>query len=130
MSEPKDHTAFQFAELQRIDSAIGTLRSLGLSPLDDAFRALTQARGAALGKLGLTAPRTSTLLKVIIGLSPGKLTLFLDAERGWLVEGIIRPGAVPVYHYVGEGLASRILLEDLTPEIKEFLWSPVDDFIA
>ncbi len=130
MSDKKDHVQFQFDELNRINSAIGTLRTLGIDELDSAFRALRKAQGAALGKLGLAKPRTSTLLRLLTGLSPGSISLFLDAERGWLVEGIIEPGAVPVYHYVGDGIASRILLEDLTPEIKEFLWTPEADFIA
>ena len=130
MSDKKDHVEFQFAELNSINSAIGTLRGLGISELDSAFGALEKARGIALRKLGVVQPRTSTLLRLLTGLSPGSISLFLDAERGWLVEGIIKPGAVPVYHYVGEEIASRILLEDLTPELKEFLWTAEEDFIA
>ena len=130
MSDKKDHVQFQFDELNRINSALGTLRGLGLGPLDSAVQALRKAQGAALGKIGIAKPRTTTLLARLVGLSPGSISLFLDAERGWLVEGIIEPGAVPVYKYVGEGIASRILLKDLTPEIKEFLWTPEADFIA
>lgn len=130
MSDEKDHIQFQFDELNRINSAIGTLRGLGIGPLDSAFQALERAQGVALRKIGVAQPRTSTFLKLLTGLSPGSISLFLDAERGWLVEGIIEPGAEPVYKYVGDGIASRILLEDLTPEIKEFLWTPESDFIA
>lgn len=130
MSSPQEHSRFQFAEVDRINDAIGLLRSLGISELDTAMQALEKARRAALGKLGLAKPRTSTLVRLLPGLSPGQISLFLDAERGWLVEAIKEPGAPPVYRYVGDDIASRLLVRDIDLELEEALLAPELDFIA
>lgn len=130
MSRPSDHLAFQFDELNRINSAISTLQRIGIGPLDDAMQALRRAQGQALGKLGLAQPRTSTLLRTLIGLSPGTLRLFLDAERGWLIEGLESPNARPVFRYVPDEVAERILLNQVDHEFFTALLEEAPDYIA
>lgn len=130
MSAPDEHKAYQYAELNKIQDAFSTLRRAGLSELDPAFAALNKARAQALGKLGLLKPRTTTLLKLILALSPGQMKLFQDAERGWLVEAIERPGATPVYKYVSDEVAEKILKGEMTKELEAELMTPEVEFLA
>ena len=130
MSDPNEHTAFQWAELNKINDTLSTLTRLGFGPGDDAFNAVYKARGAALGKLGLTQARTTSLLKLLVGLSPGTLRLFLDAERGYLVEATESPGARPVYKYVGDDVAERILKGELTHDEFMFISAPATEYVA
>ncbi len=130
MSSGKDHQGFQFAELARLDDALKTLRNYGIGPLDDAYKALYKARGAAFGKLGLARPRTTTLLKLLPGLSPGEIRLFQDAELGWLAEVTPKPGAQPVRKYISDEQAVKIIKGELTHEEFMELAQPVEEYIA
>lgn len=130
MSRPSDHLQFQFDELNEIKRALNVLDRLGFGPLDKAYAALYRAQGAALGKLGLAKPRMTTFLKVLPGLSPGKLNLFLDAELGWLVELTAEPGSVPIRKYVGDDIAEKILLEQLDHDDFMALLEPEEEYIA
>jgi len=130
MSVPTEHAAFQYAELNKLTDTLSTLRRLGISELDPAFRTVLSARGAALGKLGLNLPRTTTLLKLLVGLSPGEIRLFQDAELGWLVESIERPGAQPVRKYVSDEVAMTLIKGKMTKELEVELMAPEEEYIA
>ena len=124
MSTPKEHVTFQWNELAKLDDQLRMMRGWGVSELDPGFQALFKARGAALGKLGLRLPRTSTLIKLLIELSPGELKLWSDAEIGWMVETRAKPGAPPVYHSVSDQVAETIIKGELTHEEFEALKVP------
>ena len=130
MSKPGAHIDFQYQELSRINDALGTLRRFGISELDPAFQTLNRARYDALRKIGLVQPRTSTLLKIITGLSPGELRLFRDAEIGWLVQAIAFPGALPLVRYVDDEMAVKIIKGELTHDEFMKLQEPVEPYMA
>lgn len=130
MSTPDDHLKYQFDELNNINGALDILESAGLSMLDPVYQTIYQIRGAAMSKLGLAAPRTSTFLKAIVGLSPGEARLFLDAELGWLVEALETPTSQPVRRYVSNETAVKIIKEELTHEEFEALLQEEPGFIA
>jgi len=85
------------------------------------------ARGAAMGKLGLRLPRITSLIAKLIGFSPGEITLWADAELGWMSEARERPGAPPVYKYVSDEIAEKIVKREVTPELEEQLLQPEVD---
>ena len=130
MSKPSDHLKFQYAELNKLNQALRTLIRQGIPEVDAAYQAVYKARGAAFGKLGKVQPRTTTLVKLLLGLSPGEIKLFQDAERGWLVESIPRPGAQPVYRYVSDEIAGLIIKGELTHDLEEILFTPEEEYIA
>lgn len=130
MSRPSDHLEFQWAEVNRINDALSTLRRFGISELDPAYQILYKARGAALGKLGLVKPRLTTLIKLLAGLSPGEIRLFADAELGWLVEATSEPGAQPVRRYVSDEVAVQLIKGELTHELEAELMTPEVEYIA
>lgn len=129
MSKPGEHYKFQWAEIDRLTRELNFMRRWGISELDPSFRALNRARGAAFGKLGLAKPRVSTLIVRGFGLSPGELKLFADAELGWLVEAKASPKSPPVFKYVGDDIAEKIVKEELTHEEFITLAAP-DDYIG
>ena len=116
MSKPKEHLAFQWAELNKLTSQLSQMRRWGVLESDPGYLRLFQSRGAAMAKLGLRQPRITTLILKLAGLSPGELTLWADAEIGWKVEARISPGAPPVYRKVSDDIAERIIKEELTHE--------------
>jgi len=129
MSEPKDHLAFQYAEVQRLDEQLRLMRQWGVSPTDPGYIALRTAHAQASFKVGLVLPRTSTLVQDLWGFSPGIIRLFNDAELGWMVEARTKPGAQPVYKYVSNEIAEKIVKRQITPELETFLMTP-DDYLG
>jgi len=127
MSKPSEHLNFQYSELSRINSALRSMRGWGVLESDPGFQRLWKARGAAIAKIGIKAPRITTLIAKLIGLSPGELKLWEDAEIGWMVETRAKAGAPPVYRYVSDAIAERIVKKTLTHE--EFMEiTSVDDY--
>ena len=126
MSTPTEHLKFQWAELHKIDEQLGMMRHWGVLESDPGFLRLLNVRGAAMGKLGLRLPRITTLVTTLLGLSPGELKLWADAELGWMVEAREKPGAPPVYRSVTDEIARALLKGELTHELEESLMAPVD----
>lgn len=130
MSRPYLHKSAQFAELNKINNAMWKLQRQVGGELTDAYRQLGRAKYTALRKLGLIQPRTTTLLKLLVGLSPGEIKLFMDAELGWLVVATPQPGARPVRRYVSDDIALNIINGELTHELEAELMAPVEEYIA
>lgn len=129
MSIPAAHIKFQYAELDKLTEQLGMMRGWGISESDPGFLALLEARGIAEAKVGLMQPMSVFQIARSFGMSPGVIALFAVAERGWMVEARAKPGALPVYHYVSDEIAEAILKEELTPEQKEYLFTP-DPYIG
>jgi len=124
VSSPSEHLSFQYAELNRFSEQLDMMRRWGVSESDPGFQRLLEARGAAMGKLGLLQPRTTALALFIPGLSPGEVKLWADAEIGWMTEARVKPGAPPVYKYVSDEVAEKIVKGELTHELEEELMTP------
>lgn len=128
MSKPKEHLQFQYAELNKLNEQLQMMQRWGVSSSDLGFMRLLDARGAVMGKLGLRLPRTTTLVKTLFGLSPGSIKLWADAEIGWTTEARTRPGAPPVYRKVSDEIAEKLVKEELTQELHDYLMTPDDYF--
>ncbi len=124
MSAPGAHLKFQYDELHEIGRELAMMERWGVLETDPGFQRLFKARAEALGKLGFLIPRTTTLVSTLAGLSPGVINLWADAELGWMTEARTKPGAVPVYKYVSDEVAEKIVKRELTHELKEFLMTP------
>jgi len=124
MSTPGEHTKFQYAELNKLNSQLTMMRRWGVSEFDPGFKNLMSARGAIMGKLGLYLPRTTTMVGSFPGLSPGSIKLWADAELGWMTEARVKPGALPVYKYVSDEVAEKLVKKELTPELEKELMTP------
>jgi len=129
MSTPGEHRKFQYEELGKLDKQLSMMRGWGVLETDPGFLRLSSARGAVMGKLGLKLPRTTTLVLSLLGLSPGGIKLWADAELGWLTEARVKPGAPPVYKYVSDEVAEKIVKRELTHELFEELVTP-DPYIG
>lgn len=124
MSKPSEHLTFQYEELNKFNDQLRMMTQWGVLPTDPGFQRLLSARGAALGKLGFKLPRITSLIAKLIGLSPGEISLWADAEIGWLTEARAGPGAPPVRKHISDELAKTILQGDLTHELFETLLVP------
>lgn len=124
MSKPSEHLKFQWAELNKLNEQLGMMRRWGVLESDPGFQSLWRARGAAMGKLGLRLPRTTTLVKSLVGFSPGEIKLWADAEIGWMAEARVKPGAPPIYKNVSDEIAEKLVKGELTPELHDFLMTP------
>lgn len=124
MSKPSEHLKFQYAELHKLDEQLVMMRRWGVLETDPGFQRLWRARGEAMGKIGLIRARTTTLVMTKAGLSPGVIKLWADAELGWMTEARTKPSAPPVYKYVSDEVAEKIVKREVTPELEEFLMTP------
>ena len=129
MSTPNEHLAFQWAEVNKLTSQLNLMQRWGVLPSDPGYLNLMTARGAAMGKLGLVKPRLTPLILRLVGLSPGDLKLWADAEIGWKVEARSEPGAPPVYHLVSDEVAEKLIKGELTHELEDELMAP-DPYIG
>ena len=100
------------------------LRLSGILPTNPAAQALSKLRGALMGKLGFRAPRTTSAILKLVGLSPGTITTWFDVEGGWLSEARVKEGAPPIYHWIDEQTAMTILKGELTHELEDRLMTP------
>ncbi|MBA7579191.1 hypothetical protein ES708_21060 [subsurface metagenome] len=124
MSTPKEHLTFQSAEIARLERELEQLRGWGVPETESGFQRLLGGLGTAIGKVGRVLSRTTTLVRTITGLSPGEIRLWADAELGWMTEARARPGAPPVYKYVSDEVAEKIVKREITPELEEQLLTP------
>ncbi len=116
MSTAKQHLAFQFAEVARLEKELEQLRQWGMPPAAGGFQRLGSAIDTAIRKVGRLLPRLTVPIKTLFGFSPGELKLWADAELGWKVEARESPGAPPVYRFVSDEIAEKIVKEELTHE--------------
>ncbi len=124
MSKPSEHLKSQYAEISKLTGQCALMRRWGVSSLDPGFQKLIGASRDAMGKLGLRVPRISALVKLLFALSPGEIKLWADAELGWMTEARARPGAPPVYKYVSDEVAEKIVKGEITHELEEQLLEP------
>jgi hypothetical protein len=117
-------------QVREVERAINSLRPhLDIPGVSEATRELTAIRSRLLKTVGLKFPRTISQILKLAGLSPGSITLWHDIESGWLTEARSKPGAPPVYHYVKDEVAIKILKGELTHELEVELMTP-DEYIG
>lgn len=121
-----DELRFKWAELDELNRALGVLRKYNILETSDAYKQLLSLRGKLMSQLGLKAPKPTTLLKLLVGLSPGTIKLWHDADYGWFTEATERPGSSPVYRKVTDEVAMAILKDELTHELEATLFTPDD----
>jgi hypothetical protein len=114
----------KWQQIGELDRALGVLRRAGLGPGAEIYNQLYSLRGRVFAQVGFKYPRTVSLLLKLIGLSPGTIKLWHDVESGWLAEARRTPSAPPVYKYVSDDIAAKILKKELTHELEEFLMTP------
>jgi len=124
------HLKFQKQSEDRITSALDLLRREGILPTAPSWLRLSNTLGQYQLQIGFRVPRPITLILKLLGLSPGELRLFQDAERGWMVEAIEQPGAQPVFKYVTDEVAATLIRGELTHELEAELMTPEPDYIA
>ncbi len=124
MSKPSEHLKFQYAEIARLEGELEQLKAWGVPETEGGFQRLGSAIDTAFGKVGRFLSRTTTLIRTITGLSPGEIKLWADAELGWMTEARARPGAAPVYKYISDEVAEKLVKGELTHELFEQLLVP------
>jgi len=120
---------YQYRELHEIDRALGVMRRYGISEVSPAYKQLYSVRGKLLAQIGFKVPRPITILAKLVGLSPGIINVWHDAESGWFSEARAKPGAPPVYRSVTDEVAMMILKGELTKELEKELMTP-DPYIG
>ena len=115
--------------LQNVRNTLNVLRRVGYGPLDEPFQRVYAMREELMKSLGIMKPKSLSLIKLIAGLSPGMISVWLDSDSGWFTEARERPGAPPVYHYVKEDVAVAILKGELTHELEAELMKP-DEYLG
>jgi len=105
------------------------LEQAGFGPLTAPYQALASVRSSLSLNLGVMIPKPMTIMRSLLGLSPGTIKVWHDTESGWFTEARAAEGAPPVYRHVTDGLAVTILKGELTHEAFEALKVP-DEYIG
>jgi hypothetical protein len=98
----------------QISTVNGALRTMGLSSFSLNLPVVSELRALRYNLLSQVTgpfPRASVLIRMIIGLSPGSVRMWLDTENGWMCEGRKSPGSTPVYHSITKEEAAALLQE-------------------
>jgi hypothetical protein len=115
--------------IQNLNSSLRALVTAGFGPLTEPYQVLAKLRNDMLSKLGLKIPKSMSLLKVLVGLSPGLVKVWHDSDSGWFTEARAKDGAPPVYHHVTDAVATQILSGKLTHELEAELMKP-DEYLG
>ena len=124
-----DDIKYQYRETNEIERAKATLLKAGYGVIDPPYLNLLRAGRMTIANYGFKVPRPSTLILKLVGLSPGTITLWHDAESGFFSEAKERPGAVPVYKHLSDDDAMAILIKDISPKLHDWLFEP-DDYLG
>ena len=114
---------------QNLRNALRLLRGNGILPTAPNYLNLQKIAGNYTLHLGITIPKPITLILKLLGLSPGTITLFHDADSGFFVDARETPEAPPVYHHVTDEVAGIILRGELTHELEAELMKP-DEYLG
>lgn len=115
---------YRWNQMSIVNSA---LRTMGVSPYAlklPVYSELRALRYQLLSQVSAPFPRISMLIRMITGLSPGSVRLWLDTENGWMCEGRKTPGSTPVYHSITAEQAQLLLREDPDPELAHRMMEP------
>ena len=110
----------------------GALRTMGLSPYSlklPVYSEMQALRSSLLSQVSGPFPRASMLIRLITGLSPGSVRVWLDTENGWMCEGRKTPTAPPVYHAITAEQAKLLLQEHPDPDLAHRMMEP-DNYIG
>lgn len=122
-------TKYSYNMVNELERAMATMRRFGIPAVSDAYQTLYKARGKLLTQIGFKFPRPISLIAKLVGLSPGEVRVWHDAESGWFAEARAKPGAPPVYHHVTDEVAMAILKGELTKELETTLMTP-DEYLG
>lgn len=126
MSKPELHVKYQLKQLFRLDRLVYQMGKEGIPELSTPFNAVLEARGLLQRNLGYRVPRTVFSLLKLFGLSPGTITLWFDAELGFMTTARSAPGAPLVTKNISDETGMRILKGELTHELEKLLLTPTE----
>lgn len=129
MSRPEVHLKYQDAQLDRLSATRIKMLLEGIPETSTPFKAVDKAFWGLLENRGYNVPRSVFAVAKMYGFSPGTITLWMDAESGWMTEARVKPGAPPIYRAISDEVAMAILKDELTPELEKELMTP-DPYIG
>ena len=115
---------YQIKITDNIERAKATLLKAGYGVIDPPYLDLLRAGRMSIANFGFKYPRPMTLILKLVGLSPGIVKLWHDAESGFFSEARAKPGAPPVYHHISDDQAITILKGEMTHELEDYLLEP------
>lgn len=124
MSKPAFHLFMQRYSLFRHQQHTSALRRARIPEAAESFIRFMRVGDQLKINIGLRLPKPVAFILKLVGLSPGSITLWYDAECGWLTEARATPDAPPVYHYVEDNTAISLFKGELTHELEEVLMTP------
>ncbi len=128
MSKPEVHAKYYNYQMDRIGATLIKMELEGIPETSTPYKAVEEAFYGLVKNQGYKVPRSVFGVAKMYGFSPGTITLWMDAESGWMTEAREKPGAPPIYRAVSDEVAMAIIKEELTPELAKELMTPVEYF--
>jgi len=115
--------------IQNVRNKLRVAEINGFDPLSDLYKAIYKVQADLGLSVGWMKPKKMTLLRILAGLSPGSIKIWLDSDSGWFTEARVQDEALPVYHYVSDDVAMTLLKGELTHELEATLMTP-DEYLG
>lgn len=113
-----------YQAIRRLEKDMYRLRLAGLGPSAEAYNKLFRARAGIWRSVGLKRPKVMQLIFRLVGLSPGSVEVWHDAEAGWFSKARVSPEAPPAVKAISTETAITILKGQLTHELEQDLMTP------
>ena len=124
MSKPSEHLRYYHVQLDRIGATRIKMLLEGIPVTSTPFLAVDKAFFGLVKNMGYRVPRSVFAVAKMFGFSPGTITLWMDAESGWMTEAREKPAAPPIYRAVSDEVAFAIMKKEVTPELAAVLMTP------
>ena len=112
------------AQVDELDRAMRVLSDNGIGFGSLPFDTLYDLRGRMVRFIGIKLPKPVTILKKLVGLSPGVINIWHDSEGGFFTQARAEPSSPWAVHYVTDKTALTLLKGGLTHDLVDTLMTP------
>ena len=119
----------QWKARKNIENAVKTLLDAGMMPNTPSLMKLNMSLAKYGLNIGFSIPKPTNILLQLIGLSPGTINLWHDADNGFFTEAKVEPGAPPVYRMVTPEIAAILVRGELDHDLEDILMAP-DEYLG
>jgi len=119
-----------YGAIRNLENELRSLRRAGMGAGNPVYDSLFRARADIYKAVGLKLPKSVQAIASLVGLSPGIIRVWFDAEEGWFSEARMTPNHTPVYRQISRDTALRLINRDFDHQLEYELMTPIEPYAA